>query len=752
MTRALGARITGMLLALSVGTPLAVHGQEGGVRAPLQAVRVAEGTSFDLDGRLSEDEWKTAPAISDFTQQEPVEGNDPSRRTEVRVIYDADNLYIGAKVFDDPSEILAFQRRRDAGLGTDDRFMWILDTFLDGRTGYFFEINAAGLMGDGLITGGQGFGINKSWDGIWEARTDRQDDGWSAEIRIPFQTLNFNPESDTWGINFQRTIRRTNEEILWRGWRRDQGLFRPIHAGRLVGLDSMSQGIGLEARTSAVGGWRTTPGDIDPTSYTRDVSLDVNYNLTSSLRASLSVNTDFAEVEVDQRRVNLTRFPLRFEERRDFFLEGSGVFTFAPRSGPSPYFSRRIGLEQGEQIPIDYGARLGGQAGPFELGFIQVGTGSTRFLTDGVPFPLPSEQFTVARVKRQLFSQSTIGAIYTRRATNALEGEISPLDRHTAGLDLNLATTSLFGSANAEMEAFVAWNSNPVPDTDRGLSELTARGFRVNFPNDVWEGHLSYREFGDDYSPAVGFVTRNDFRRVEPRIAWNPRPSSIAWLRQIENSVQYRYLEGLGDEGVKEEEQWQFRPLGLEFDSGDRANFSLTRTYEFLANGFGVTDEIDILPGEYTVWERSASIRTAGRRQISGNAEWSDGGFWDGDRTRYELGLNLRPAPGLSISTDFERNDVTLPRGDFATNLYRLSGGWDASPWLSFNSNVQFDDVSEIVGLFFRGRWILTPGRDIFVVYTQNWQEFGPADDPLDRRFSTISRGGAFKVNYTYRF
>ncbi|HSG49584.1 MAG TPA: DUF5916 domain-containing protein, partial [Longimicrobiales bacterium] len=382
---------------------------------------------------------------------------------------------------------------------------WILDTFLDGRTGYFFEINAAGLMGDGLITGGQGFGINKSWDGIWEARTDTQDDGWSAEIRIPFQTLNFNPRSDTWGINFQRTIRRTNEEILWRGWRRDEGLFRPIHAGRLVGLQGMSQGIGLEARASVVTGWRTLIADEDPTTYPRDVSLDVNYNLTSSLRASLSVNTDFAEVEVDQRRVNLTRFPLRFEERRDFFLEGSGVYSFAPRSGPTPYFSRRIGLEAGEQVPIEYGARLGGQAGAYELGFIQVGTGAADVGMGPSARRLPSEQFTVARVKRRLFSQSTLGAIYTRRATTAPEGGTAPPDRHTAGLDLSLATATLFGSANAEMEAFVVWNSNPDPSVERELGELTARGFRFNFPNDVWTGHLSYREFGDHYTPAVGF-------------------------------------------------------------------------------------------------------------------------------------------------------------------------------------------------------------------------------------------------------
>lgn len=752
MTRATPARITGLIVCAVLTWTAPAAARQTDERPALQAQRMPGDARLDLDGRLDEAAWAAATAISDFTQQEPAEGAEPSRRTEVRVLYDDDHLYIGAKVFDDPEEILAFQRRRDAGLGTDDRFMWILDTFLDGRTGYFFEINAAGLMGDGLITGGHGFGINKSWDGIWEARTDTQDDGWSAEIRIPFQTLNFNPESDTWGINFQRTIRRTNEEILWRGWRRNEGLFRPIHAGRVEGLQGMSQGIGLEARASTVGGWNTVVADADPTTFRRDLSLDVNYNVTSSLRASLSINTDFAEVEVDQRRVNLTRFPLRFEERRDFFLEGSGVFSFAPRSGPSPYFSRRIGLVDGEQIPIQYGGRLGGQAGAFELGFIQVGTGETDHLTGGVTQRLPGEQFTVARVKRRLLRQSAIGVIYTRRATSSVNGNPAPEDRHTAGVDLELATANLFGSANAEMEAFVAWNSDPDPTGDATTGELTARGFRFNFPNDIWSGHLSYREFGDQYNPAVGFVTRNNFRRVEPRIGWSPRPGGIPWLRQIDNSVQYRYLEGLGDDGVKEEEVWEFSPLGLRFESGDNVNFQFTRTYEFLENGFNVSDGIGILPGDYTVWEFSLRGRSAGRRRVSVDGNYSQGGFWDGDRTRYELGLKVRPAPGLQISTDWERNDVTLPRGDFTTTLYRLSGGWDASPWISFNGNIQYDDVSDIVGLFFRGRWILTPGNDIYVVYTQNWQELGPGEDPLDRRFATISRGGALKLNYTYRF
>ena len=233
----------------------------------LEAFFVTNEVTINLDGRMDEAVWQGAVPITDFTQQEPVEGGEPSERTEIRVVFDEDHLYIGAILYDDPAGILAYQRQRDASLGTDDRFMWILDTFLDGRTGYFFEINPAGLMGDGILGGGGGRGGGgggggggKAWDGIWEARTARRPDGWSAEIRIPFRTLNFNPNLDSWGINFQRTIRRRNEEILWRGYRRNEGLFRPVNAGRLTGLRNLSQGVGLEARPSAVASPTWTPG------------------------------------------------------------------------------------------------------------------------------------------------------------------------------------------------------------------------------------------------------------------------------------------------------------------------------------------------------------------------------------------------------------------------------------------------------------------------------------------------------------
>ncbi len=761
-------RLKDLLLAVATLVPIGgIAAQENGGSADLALVahRLSEASGISLDGRLSDDAWSSALPVSDFTQQEPVEGGTPSRVTEVRVAYDQDNLYIGAMIYDDPDGILAYQRQRDAFLSTDDRFMWILDTFRDGRTGYFFEINAAGLMGDGILGGGGGHrgggggfggggghGVNKSWDGIWEARVARLDDGWSAEIRIPFRTLNFDPEIDTWGINFQRTIRRNNEEILWRGHLRNQGLQRPVYAGQVTGLRGLSQGIGLEARPSSIVGWRTVPENMDPTTYPRDLSLDVNYSVTSSLRASASINTDFAEVESDQRRVNLTRFSLRFPERRDFFLEGSGVFSFAPRSGPTPFYSRHIGLNEGQQIPIEYGARLTGQMGEYEVGFYQIGTGKRTFFDEGdeLDVTVPKESFTVARVKRRVFEQSTVGAIYTRRSTSADPSGFVPEIGHTAGVDMAFNTRHFLGDNNLEMEAFVVWNSNPDPTLDRSFGDLSARGARLNFPNDLWSGHVSYREFGDNYDPTLGFVTRNNFRRVEPRVGYSPRPQGIDWIRKLDFSVQFRNMTQLGT-GILEEREWDFNILGVDFESGDGFDITTKRTNEYLDSSFEISDGIDIEAGDYTTWEYSLRGRTASRRRVSLFGGITLGDFWNGERTRLDTRLTFRPNPGISLSTNVERNDVRLPQGDFKANVYEIETQWNPTPWVSATSQIQYDDVSEVVGLFARLRWIVRPGNDVYLVYTHNWQNLGPGilDNP---DLITLSRGGSLKVNYTYRF
>jgi len=704
----------------------------------ITAQRLESEERVRLDGTLDESFWQRIAPVTDFLQQEPREGASPTERTEIRIAYDSDNLFLGVILYDsDPTGILAHQRQRNAGLGTDDRFMWILDTFRDGRTAYFFEINPAGLMGDGLLQAGGG--VNKSWNGIWDVRVARGDFGWSAEIRIPFRTLNFNPDLDSWGINFQRTVRRKSEEILWSGHRRNQGLFRPVHAGRLTGLRDISQGMGLEIKPYAVAAARQADSRGDGSWTTpSDFGFDVGYSITPSLRASVSVNTDFAEVEVDQRRVNLTRFPLRFPEQREFFLEGSGVFNFVPGNSVEPYFSRRIGLAGGNPVPIRYGTRLTGQAGAFDVGFLQVRTGARH--------GAPGEHFTVGRVVRNVLRQSSVGAIYTRRSAVDVDGGPGSPDGHTLGADLDLFSSRFLGDRNLRFQAFGVWHSDPAAGS--GLwTDRTARGIRLAYPNDRWSGHVSYRELGEGFNPPVGFTARRGFRRLQPSIQFAPRPAWLPHVRQLEFGLRGEYLTDM---------RWQPQTssfgigvLGVRFETGDQISVDYDNVFERLDRPFRLHPDTVVralVPaGDYTFGGWQISGNTAGRRPFSGNLAVSRGEFWSGHRTQVGGGVTLRPRPGFNVSAGAERNRVELPEAAFATDLLRLGGGWHASPRVSLTGNVQYDNLSEMVGFYSRFRWIVRPGSDIFVVYTHNWQH-------LVGGFETVQHGATTKLTYTHRF
>jgi len=746
--------LTWSVLALALLASPSSSQEVGPAERPVvEAVRLPSGLSIQIDGYLDDEAWNHARPIRDFLQQDPVEGGVPTEPTEIRILFDDRALYIGAMFWDsDPSGILAHQLERNAGLGTDDRFMWILDTFGDGRTGYFFEINPAGLMGDGLIGGGGGggAGLNKRWDGIWEVRTRILSDGWSAEIRIPFSTINFDPTLEAWGINFQRTIRRRNEEILWSGWRRTESLFRPASAGELRGLDGISQGVGISVNPYLV----TTASQSSAAGPSWDgdakVGVDLSYSLTPSLRAAVTVNTDFAEVEVDQRRVNLTRFPLRFPEQRGFFLEGSGVFSFA---WADPFFSRRIGLVQGQEVPINFGARLGGQAGPYELGFYQVRTGSTLLESPGGTLTnWAEEDFTVGRVRRGLFDQSHVGLIYTRRASGADPEGAAPPDRHTLGGDVDFYTSSFLGRYNAQVEGFLVHHTDAVEGGDLFGSSQRSRGYRWNLPNDLVRLHSSYREFGEAWDPAVGFSQRNGFKRHQPTLTIAPRPRRWASIRQTEHQLYFEYLTDMDNRLLNRDIRLTF--VRVNFESGDRISLEGGRSFERLGRTFAIhgsgEDALLIRPGDYLTTNWSAGFQTAGRRMLSGGADIEIGDFWDGERTQLNLSTTLRPRRGVSLSGTFQRNEVRLPDGAFDTNLVRLSWSWNLSPLASITGNVQYDDVSGLLGLFARARWIVRPGNDVYFVWTHNWQN--EAERLFDRQLETVSRGGALKVNYSYVF
>lgn len=726
----------------TAGTPL------GGIeRRTMVAVQMSGADRITLDGVFDEPIWKQALPANDFRQQDPNLGAPATEPTEVRIVYSADALYMGVTCFDsEPDRWLGFQRGRDGFLGADDRFMWTIDTFLDARSGYFFEMNPSGLMADALQ--GSGGANNRQWDGIWNARARRSDIGWTLEIEIPFRTLNFNPTSDTWGINFQRTVRRKNEESLWMGWPRNQGLRRMTNAGLLTGLGTaeVTQGHGLDIKPYLVGvsskDWQT-PGR-GSTDTDADVGVDLFYNLTPSLRVNATINTDFAQAEVDQRQTNLTRFSLFFPEKRDFFLDGSLFFDFADGGrgggggfGPpvdlAPFFTRRIGLDdRGTPQAINFGTKLTGQAGAFDLGVLHVQTRENG--------PTPGEDFSVVRLKRRLLRQSFIGAIYTRRAARG--GDVD--DRHTMGLDFELATSTFLGSENVVANGFFLKTTNPIASGDD-----TAIALQIEYPNDPLDAQMEFREVQANYDAAIGFTRRTGFRLYNPRVFYAPRPRQHRWIRRFNfgGGVEW-YVDPTSNDMLDRE--LDITAFQVDLHSQDSFQVHVIPTSERLIESFGIAPGV-VLPvgSEYSFTRYRVQANTAGRRLLSVSPQVTWGEFYSGDRLQIGLTSNIRARPGVMFTLTTEWNRVSLAEGAFYTRLYRGLSELQFTPFMAWSNNVQYDTQSAVLGWQSRYRWIVRPGNDIYFVYNHNW-----LDDPLstNSRFRSLDRRLSSKLLYTYRF
>ena len=716
----------------------------GGTRS-VGAVRLPDGESIVLDGRLDEPSWSRAIPAADFIQIDPNNGESATERTEVRVVFDGERLYLGVVCFDsEPDAWLGWQLRRDERLNSDDAFMWTIDTFLDGRSGYFFEMNPSGLMADALMGVN---GENREWDGIWNARAQRTALGWTLEIEIPFRTLNFNPGNDTWGINFQRVVRRKNEQSIWTGWARNQGVRRMTNAGLLTGIRDVTQGRGLDIKPYGLVSSLASPGRGNPDTTTdATAGIDLFYNLTPLLRANLTVNTDFAQTEVDQRQVNLTRFSLFFPEQRDFFLDGATFFDFASDAGGNenffgpvgrtnderviPFFSRRIGLTA-DATPqkIDFGTKLTGQAGAQDVGLLHVRTGEDDGFT--------SEDFTVARVKRRLLQQSYIGALYTRRDPG-LPGTAAS---HTAGVDGRLATSTFRGGQNLEANAWFL--NNHQPNVSRGNN---AFGVSILYPNDLWNARVDTKTVGEHFDPAVGFVLRRGYRQYTQAVEYGPRPADHPYIRQATFGTSIDTVTDLQNDLLKRTIVLQ--PVQMQFHSQDNFRITAARYYERLDTPFVLTRDITLPAGAAYTFNRFRYFGSmANRRPVSVNVSVETGRFYSGTRTEEQVNLNLRLRPGFFIFLTGQWNDVRLPEGRFTTRLYRLVGETQFSPFIALTQNVQYDSQSAVLGWQSRFRWIVRPGNDLYVVYTHNW-----LDDVLLGRLSTLDRRLASKILYTYRF
>lgn len=701
-------------------------------RPTVSAIRLEDGERVTVDGRLDEALWRRAEPAAGFKQIDPFNGEAATEQTEVRIAYNARSFYMGVLCYDsEPDKWLGYQRRRDEFLGSDDRFMWTIDTFLDARSGYFFEMNPSGLMADSLMGGGID---NRQWDGIWNARVHRSDIGWSIEIEIPFRSLNFNPDSDTWGINFQRTVRRKNEDSIWTGWPRNQGLRRMATAGLVTGLTRVSQGLGLDVKPYGLALSEASPGR-GQQRFRADANagVDVFYSPTPGLRSVLTVNTDFAQTEVDQRQVNLTRFSLFFPERRDFFLDGAGFFAFgSPLNSDliiNPFFSRRVGLSaNATPQPINYGGKLTGQMGSQDVGFLHVSTAD-----DAAQI---GEEFTVGRVRRRVLAQSYFGGMYTRRAARDGDG----VTRQTAGLDFRLATNSFMGGLNLEGTGYFLHATDPSRE---GGSSF---GFNGALPNDRWNIQFAADQVDATFDPAIGFVTRRGYRRYQPSVEYGYRPRGHRYIRRILfgtfNDLQTDLENGLLQRTVN------VKPIEVQFHSQDSFQLNVLSATERLDSPFTPTSGITLPRGaEYDTTSLVLRGQTANRRVIAVNGNFETGGYYSGTRRGVSLNLTLRARPGLIVYTTAQWNRIRLAEGQFETRLYRLVAETQFSPFIALVNNLQFDSVSRVLGWQSRFRWIMRPGSDLYIVYTHNWQ-----DDPLLARFATLDRRIASKVLYTHRF
>jgi hypothetical protein len=674
-----------------------------------------------VDGVLDEEAWRQAVPIGPLVQAEPNEGAKASEDTEVRVLYSATTLYFGILCRDrTPSAIVSTQLTRDADLESDDTVFIIVDPFLDHRNGFFFQVNPAGARVDGQVANNDE-DVSRDWDGIWEASARITPEGWVAEIAIPFKTLRFKPGQTTWGLNVERVIKRYNEKDRWAAPRRDMWAANLAEAGRLEGLEGIHQGRGLDIRPYLSGGEQNSDGKLQ-------AGIDIFKNLTPNMNASVTVNTDFAETEADSRQINLTRFPLFFPEKRAFFLEGAGVFDVAGTNNESvlPFFTRRIGLLRGQEVPILLGTKIVGRQSNYNIGVLDV---QTRDLKDGTN---SGQNLLALRVSRNLFRQSWIGAIVTRgnpqgTGSNSL-----------VGVDARFATSTFRGDKNLSSSFFFL-------RTDDGATSTSdyALGGNIDYPNDLWDVSFGVRQVGEHFRPALGFVPRTGIRRYSPGFAFMPRPERWG-IRQFRFELEPVVVTDLRN--IVQTWDVSTSPFNAELESGDSFEFKVMAQYERLTEPFEIVDGVVIPAASFRMTRWGAQVETADKRPWVARVEFTWGDFYGGTRRELQLGLTLKPSTHVQVGVELEQNHVTLRQGTFQTHVVSVQADYNFSTNVSWANLVQYDSESRIMGVQSRFRWILRPGNDLFIVLNRGWYK-----RELDDRYLPSFDKGSVKLQYTFR-
>jgi hypothetical protein len=699
-----------------------------------KAVRVEKGPV--LDGDLQDEVWKRAPPFAGFKMVFPNPGVEPTERTEFRVIFDDANLYIGVYCYDrEPSKISGNSMIHD-GVGegkADDVVRVLLDPFQDKRNAYVFIVNASGGRSEGLASGER---ASLNWDGIWDARSRLQPDGWSTEMKIPFKTIAFKPNLACWGINVERYIARKQETDRLSGTTRNCFFYNPMEAARLEGIGGVKQGLGITFRPyGLVSGDKEYVSGAAPV-WKLDAGFDLYKSFTPNFKGAISYNTDFAETEVDDRRINLTRFPLYFPEKRAFFLEGSDIFNFGG-GGENfyPFFSRRIGLFGETQIPVAFGAKFFGKLGNTNLSILDVGT---RALTDRtLSLNLPSENFVAARVSQNVLAESKVGVIFTNGSPT---GEKNTL----AGLDLTYKTSRFLGNQNFLAGGWYVYNWNEMK-----TGKHEAYGLRLDFPNDLLDISSSYSYYGDALNPGLGFLERGNVQSLNLGLAFQPRPAKGTL---VGNLVRQFFFELEGEfywdlQGNLETRRIFTAPLNLRTESGEHIEFNVIPNRDVLPYDFEIAPGVMIPKGPYNFTGYRAEFNSATFRPWTVDVSWRFGQFYSGHYDDATLGFAFKFKGYASLALNAELVRGRLPQGNFIENVYQIKADIFFSPDLGLMNYIQYDDASKTLGANIRFRWQLSPGNEIYLVYTKNWERRW---DPVSR-FVPLGERGVFKITLSIR-
>jgi hypothetical protein len=653
--------------------------------------------SLTVDGVLTESAWAQAHVIDDFMQQEPSVNAPATERTEVRVLADESAFYFGI-MCTQAAPVIARERRRDNPLADDDRFEIVLDTFHDHRNAYHFAINPLGTQYDALATD-EGRDINVDWDERWWSETRITATGWTAEIKIPFNALRSDGALDTFGVNFLRFTRGTNERVLWTAWDRDFQFLQVSQAGHLTGVRDIPTGLKLRIKPYGLAGVRRDVTTDLARERVSDVGLEVaKFSLTPGLTAELTVNTDFAQTEVDEAVVNLTRFPIFFPEKREFFLERAGIFEFGlggRRGAPQNerqlqmFFSRRIGLtEDREPVDILAGAKLIGRTGGMDLGAMSVQT--DRFENT------PGSNYTVVRTKRNLLARSNLGAFFSNRQSRADDYN------RVAGAD---ATFTLF--KNTDLQGFLARSWTPGRNGDAFAGRA-----KYNWFTDRYELFAEHLYVGPEFQHDVGFVRRSDIQRSNVAAIWQPRPGVL----DIRNLVFRTELVYTSDTARRPLTREQIFQASARWQSDDALRFNITDTFDRLDRPFQIADNVTLPPGDYNFREQFVEGEVGGKRLLSGRVRYTAGEFYSGTRHGVRVTPAFKPWSLLSVEASYEMNDVDLPQGAFTTHVVNARVNVNPSNrWLT-TTLAQYDSASHQQVLFARVNYIYRPGDDVFLI------------------------------------